>query len=235
MKLYERTFKEWDRKRDSDQFAIRYRVEDGWYALEGTHHEYLDPHRQSKIYRGRLRVRHLGRNPGYHVGNGIVDLTEMAKGDPDVAAGFVDPLLSQSEDGPRAVLLAIDPAQPPETTIKLLRPHLKELYAPFKEKKELDTVFLKNDKYRHWISASKPGSESYKEPPFKDYKNLKTWLDYFKCYDLRTTTNQSFGDIAKQVYGQRTGKTYERAEQAVKRVRQMISAAENDNWPPTIR
>jgi hypothetical protein len=67
------------------------------------------------------------------------------------------------------------------------------------------------------------------------YERINTWLHYLKCYDLRTTQGLSYGDVAKQVYGSRTSQTYERAEQGFKRVTRLIRAAENRDWPPSIR
>lgn len=63
-----------------------------------------------------------------------------------------------------------------------------------------------------------------------------TWLKYLDCYDLwRQNDNISYGKIATHVYGVRNSQTYERAEMAVKRVKQLIKQAESNHWPPTIK
>lgn len=65
---------------------------------------------------------------------------------------------------------------------------------------------------------------------------VSSWIKYLDCYDLwRQNQNLSFGDIARKVYGTRNSQSYERAETAVKRVRQLIAQAESNHWPPKIK
>ena len=65
---------------------------------------------------------------------------------------------------------------------------------------------------------------------------VPTWLKYLDCYDSwRQNKALSFGDIAGKVYGTKTPKNYERAEMAVKRVRQLIEQAKSNHWPPKIK
>lgn len=71
----------------------------------------------------------------------------------------------------------------------------------------------------------------------RPYKfTVPTWLNYLDCYDLwRQNQDLSFGDIAGKVYRSKNLKTYERAEMAVKRVKQLIVEAESNHWPPKIK
>ena len=65
---------------------------------------------------------------------------------------------------------------------------------------------------------------------------VSPWLKYLDCFDLwRPNEDLSFGDIAREVYGTNNSKTYERAERAVKRVKQLIAQAESNHWPPKIK
>ena len=61
--------------------------------------------------------------------------------------------------------------------------------------------------------------------------DIHTWIDYFRCYDLRQCEGKTFGQIAAKVYGDST-KKYENAETAYKRVSKLIHYAESNNWPP---
>lgn len=67
--------------------------------------------------------------------------------------------------------------------------------------------------------------------------DLQTWLNYFRCYDLRVRDKLTFGQIGKIVYPEEKASKayYERAEQGYKRAARMIKAAETNSWPPAIR
>ena len=73
-----------------------------------------------------------------------------------------------------------------------------------------------------------PSYHPSKPPP---RLGVKTWIDYFRCYDLRHCEAKTFGQIARKVYGDST-KFYEVAEKAFKRVSKLIHYAETKNWPP---
>jgi len=134
MNLYNATFRKWDSKNnESDRFREKYHVIEGWNALKGEHHHYLDP-----SY-GRVQVKYL-YVPEFYVGRGIVDLSGMMEVGPQSAECYANLILDRSEDRPRAILFAIDPARPPEATIKELRPYLAKLHKPYKNKKGLDAL-----------------------------------------------------------------------------------------------
>jgi len=232
-------------KSQTDEFTSRHAVHIGWNALTGAHHCALRPNDTMAIGESfgvfKVKVRKI-YSPEFFVGQGIVDLTGLANHDPNLAKYHMWQTLDRTEDGPRAVVLAIDPARPPEATIKDLRPYLRQLYKPYKGKKQLDEQFLNRSlksgtqRPKFIIGVHKPGvtlnSHPYRKPPFTSYKSIETWLNYFRCYDLRTTQPLSFGEIAEQVYGTNTRQTYERAEQGYKRVCKLIRCAEQNDWPP---
>jgi hypothetical protein len=239
MEIYESKFQNELRNR----FQLR-----GWEVLKGAHHSLLDPNDDC------VRVKRM-YIPDFYVGPGIVDLRGMMKAGPDVARVYLSFFYNLDDEAPRATLFSIDPARPPEATIKDLRPYLAKLHKPYRDKRKLDNLFLtRTMKWtsntestttlatillpmdRLLIDMNRPGQhapyQTYKNSPIKGYAGIKRWLDYFKCYDLRRCEALSFGEIAKRVYGQRDAKTYERAEQGFKRARTLIRAAEANNWPP---
>ncbi len=56
--------------------------------------------------------------------------------------------------------------------------------------------------------------------------SLKTWLGYFRCYDLRRCA-KSFGEIAREVYG--SNKRHDLAKKAYKRAKRLIQSA-GEHW-----
>jgi len=60
--------------------------------------------------------------------------------------------------------------------------------------------------------------------------DFQTWIDYFRCYDLRQCKARVYGQIARTVYGD--SKKRDLAEKAYDRVEKLIWYAETHNWPP---
>ena len=69
----------------------------------------------------------------------------------------------------------------------------------------------------------------YIKTPFED---IKAWLRYLQCYDLRIRDGLEYGDIAKRVYHKSGPLPRDQAKKAVVRVTLAIRAAEQDTWPP---
>lgn len=100
--------------------------------------------------------------------------------------------------------LLIDPAIPPDTVLRAIRPTVEERY-------------------------NTSSSSQVKKPyPF----DLTTWLGYLSCYDLRKARGFTFGQIAKHVYQRSGAKPRDRAEKSVRRTHRFIHLAESLNWPP---
>jgi hypothetical protein len=64
-------------------------------------------------------------------------------------------------------------------------------------------------------------------PPITE---VRAWVKYLQCYDLRHLQGLSYGQIATEVYGDH--KQRETAEKAVIRVGELINAAQVNAWPP---
>ena len=65
-------------------------------------------------------------------------------------------------------------------------------------------------------------------------QELNAWLLYLQCYDLRHLQGLTYGEVAHKVYSKGGDKAYEQAERAYGRVKQLIHAAESQQWPPEI-
>ena len=124
----------------------------------------------------------------------------------------------------RHIFLKIDLAFPPERIIKNIRPFLKSKHNELKN--EIGRPFLRRFK------LSRKENSPLSTPPIT---NIKAWLDYFACYDLRTCHGLSYGQIAIKVYRNSHGKYYDRAKVGVKRVTQLIEYATSHRWPPPSR
>jgi hypothetical protein len=128
---------------------------------------------------------------------------------------------------PRYLWVRIDAAYPPTRILKALKKELE------KRHKTLNVI---SPELGHTVLVSSPSEiwgdfqprHPSKKPPLL---SIKTWIDYFRCYDLRRCKALSYGQIAHKVYGDSKNK-YEVAEKAVKRVGKLIEYAESNNWPP---
>jgi len=239
MALYRHTYPSWNRENwRTDMLTTKYYVIGGWLALEGLHHTYHLYQDSSVHPELGLSEEDMGGTPYLdRIGPGVRNLRVILEHDIDLFRELMDGVTNPSGQGldkpTRALWLAIDPACAPEATIKVLRRFLHEEHKAYKGRKgKLESEFL-DIPWPHWQYA--PYRDPKKKPLIQGYEGIKTWLNYFKCYDLRRCEGISFGQIAEQVYGSRTRQTYERAEKAVKRVRQLIHAAEHKKWPPSIR
>ena len=125
---------------------------------------------------------------------------------------FVKEILSSK----RYAFLKIDNALPVESIIKVIRPYLHERQK--KHKQEIQNDVLASG-YWQEVNPSNP-----------PITNIKAWLDYFACYDVKIYTGISFGLIARKIY--RNVEHRERAEKAFDRVSRLIHYAEENHWPP---
>ena len=148
----------------------------------------------------------------FHLAEGIDDLGEIAIEEPETLCSWAHDWRTEQEEyrglPKRTLWLAISTDIPPEAILQKLRPILRKRYVP-----------------------TKPS-------PIKGYRGFKTWLDYFKCYDLRHHDRLEYGPVAEKVYGTRRdakerGKVRDRAEKAVVHVTRLIKAAERNDWPPS--
>ncbi len=202
-----------------------------WNVLKGAHHAWLKPGRKEYWMPRPLRPRHEAWRLWKKTG--VLDLRELARDwtnrrSERVESAWFEWFSGKAPD--RILLLQLDAGFPPETIIKGLRPLLR---ASHRTAKEQDLIF--------WVPAAtvsgkKRTSEyrrpwsAYKNPPVRD---LQTWLNYFKCYDLRTCQSLQYGEIAKTVFGRSGRQARDRAEKAVTRAAALIKDAERNRWPPS--
>lgn len=187
-------------KKDYREIIKEYGILDRWEILKGSHHSLV-----LKFYR---------------------DVEEQVTGQPYLKWGIHDlqiDLLQESEANHQALM-------------ESLREQMKEKNSPFLwleiDSRYPPTTIL--NKLKQMLKAKKEGYSPRlaDSPPELLIKrlNLITWIDYFRCYDLRRCEQKTFGEIAMKVYG--APNKYEVAEHAYKRVIKLIEYAESNNWPP---
>jgi len=206
MKLYTQTFAS-TKKGDltTDTLYRDYSVIQGWEVLEGQHH----PFRNEKT-----APSHVEKNQPYsHVG--ITDLKakiRLSKTKPEEYDLFWCELQDEVLSGDYTnLVLEIDVSYPIPNIIRALRKLIAEQKAQAKKTPDVWGHFIH---FIHFIKL-----------------NFQTWIDYFRCYDLRRCEGKTFGQIAGKVYGDAT-KKYENAETAYKRVSKLIHYTETNTWPP---
>ena len=99
--------------------------------------------------------------------------------------------LTMKSDTPQYVYLAINAAFPPETILKALKPVLKE-----RNKLVWDPEGIWKPVTEVVTSLRGPRGDAQYLVPYGPRKknspilNIKAWLKYFRCYDLRYTANR---------------------------------------------
>ncbi len=227
-----------------------------WKVLKGEHHYRLKPIKQRPLsWRPRERVhdlisRHMQSNPEAKewIKSGILDLSAIAKSDfkvskergkEEYAGRFTGALVTQLAEsaywwGGRYVFFGLDISAPPTRVLGTLKPILQKLHKSRPAtlfKYPLGATYIEGKRYQR--NYPRP-YHLYKDPPIAGYVGIKTWINYFRCYDFQKEEGMTFGQIGKEVYGELRGKPQARdlAEKAVKRVTRLIKDAESGNWPP---
>jgi hypothetical protein len=181
-------------------------IDDGWLVLWGAHHRYLRP------------------DPWFPP-------AERPQNDDDALLDLSGParegrlnwhaLQENLQSGRNLYLyLKINCAVAPEAILKKLRPLLQSRHQ------------------RITVNSGEPnidpetGIHTFpfhlrKDPPITD---VGTWMKYFQCYDRRQYQKQTFEVIACEVYG--ASEAPSTAARAVRRVKELIDAAEQNHWPP---
>lgn len=188
-------------KKDYREIIKNFGILDRWEILKGSHHSLV-----LKFYR---------------------DVEEQVTGQPYLKWGIHDlqiDLLQESEANHQALM-------------ESLREQIKEKNSPFLwleiDSRYPPTTIL--NKLTQMLKAKKEGYSprlADSPPELLMIKlNLITWIDYFRCYDLRRCEQKTFGQIAAKVYGD-SKRYYERAEKAYDRVVKLIRYAESNDWPP---
>lgn len=132
-------------------------------------------------------------------------------------------------DNPTFLYLQINAKDPKQKLLMTIAKMIDQ------QKKEIKKMPVASEWFRSQHKENlKPGDRRYYQ--WRKTKtvikfDIQTWIDYFRCYDLRQCKGKTFGQIAGTVYGDSKTK-YDAAEKAVKRVRILIWYAETNNWPP---
>jgi len=128
-----------------------------------------------------------------------------------------------------SLFLLIDVRFRPKTIINRLEPILKSRYQEISKNPTLHKNPRDPDAGNPLQSFSDPFPwHPVIKSPIKD---LKAWLKYLQCYDLRRCEGLAYGEIAKRIYG--NIKKRDNAETAFSRVQRLIDCAEKNEWPPT--
>lgn len=237
--LYQKTFNSWNREDlESDPLTLKYNVIGGWRVLEGVHHTFHLYQDKSIHPEWAVTDEELG-GPPYEdvIGPGVRNLRVLLENNLDEFEELMEGVTNPSRHGldkpTRALWLAIDPARAPEAVINTLRAFLHREHKPYKVRKaKVEGDFL-DLPWPHWKYS--PYRDPRRPPPIRSHKGIRTWLNYFRCYDLHRCEGLSFGRIAKQVFGKSGKKAYAHARKSENRARQLIQAAEQSQWPPTLK
>lgn len=202
----------------NDSLHKQYKVAGGWLVLRGFHHPYLSLKQTGNL----LGLRPVLSECVQNVTDDLVTGLKLEREKFQLMLKLTTSLIgadTEQDQGKRFLWLRLDAAFPTHTILKLLKPKLMAMH------KALGSVA--------WEQIGPVVFNPGMRPLIRGYTGLKKWFDCLTCYDLRTATpTLSYGDIAKQVYGTNTPRTYERSEQSYKRFKQLIAAAESDRWPP---
>lgn len=214
-----------------DALFVNYRVAGGFTVIEGTHHAlYLNPESE-----------YLGEFVGLACPNPeVVDLEKFYKAeqgfrgqDFQTGKSLEDMILEKS---PRYLWVRLDAASPPGRILAELK---KELSQRHKQVKNIPPLGSSPDVLvGKWGILVRHYTHPRKQSPIRDFT---TWVQYFRCYDLRQFKKLEYGPIAKEVYltpesqddSKKRAQARDRAEKAYFRVKRLIKAAEQDDWPPT--
>lgn len=195
-----------------DGLGLSERFGSGGHIFTGGHHLWLEPNGYDSP----------GNPPGW-ADKGLRDMGAISNLLPDQAEHWKHAMIANTSD---YMYVEIAPAFPPKAILDALRPILVERHKATQGDRGEARLM------RH---PDLPGRTAWlipfhtrKRPPIRD---LKTWLNYLHCYDLRRCEGLSFGQIAKQVYGSQTKRDL--AEKAFDRVTHLIQAAEQNDWPPS--
>ncbi len=186
-------------------------IDDGWLVLWGAHHRYLRP---DPYLNPPQRSR-------FDISDGILDLSALAR------AGKLDlRTLSHNlqKEQKLFLYLRINCAVAPEPSLNVIRSLLQD-------KHRAVTVHVGKPNIDPCTGMHTFPFHPRKDPPITE---VRAWLKYLQCYDLRHRDGLTDDAIATKVYGnEESGGAEVNAKQAVRRFTLLIAAAEKNAWPPT--
>jgi len=182
-------------------------IDDGWLVLWGAHYRYLRPDPWLK--------------PSERPQDGILDLSALAR---DGQVNW-DALQKNMRSNQNLYLyLKINCAVAPGPILDTLRPLLESRHQAI-------TVNLGKPNIDPETGEHTFPFHPRKDPPITD---IAAWMKYFQCYDLKHYQELTLGAIAHIVYeaSDATSEATSKVAKAVRRVTNLIEAAEKNNWPP---
>lgn len=224
-----------------DKLFLDYKVVDGWQVLAGSHHRLLSPDSMKLTFTsldeaddqkevaaeleifssssGLLNLRPLYRaEKGFSRRGCFIEKNDLEE-KKDLEQMILD-------KDPRYLWVRIDTAYPPTRILKELKKELEERHKTqdVPPPKTGNIVAFLNPLSR-WTNFQ-PSHPSQRPPRL----GLKTWIDYFRCYDLHQNDGISCAQIAIKLYGD--SKKDDQVKKACNRVGKLIRYAESNNWPP---
>lgn len=203
----------------NDSLHKQYKVAGGWLVLKGMHHKYLSPEHTATLFGQRGRP--IQSEAVQNITEDLLSGLKLGTVQYEVTLDLVTRLLNnevQHDKGKRILWLRVDAAFPPQTIINLLRPKLAAMH------EALASV--------SWEQIGPAIFHPRHRPLIQGHIGMKKWFDCLTAYDMKVLGGHSYRKIAQQIYGKSTITDYERAEKSFKRFKQLIAAAESDNWPP---
>lgn len=218
-----------------DKLFMEYRVMGGWQVLAGFHHRLLASPSMKVEFKGQWsadkQVELQSEIEIFNSSSGLLNLVPLYKKEKGFSGVFQveerrileETLLAKD---PRYLWVRIDAAHPPTRILRELKKELVERHKTINiPSPEIGNVLFISNSSELW-GVFQP-THPRKLPP---RLNIKTWIDYFKCYDLHQNEGKSYGRIAIQVYDDSTKEDL--VKKAYKRVHKLIGYAEKNNWPP---
>jgi len=216
-----------------DKLFTDYRVNGGWQVLAGFHHRLLKPslmvlHFKNQVDSGEHAELQAAIEM-FNANSGLLNLEPLyKKGKGFSACGVDEPKnLDQAilDKDPRYLWVRIDTAYPPTRIWKELKKELKKRHK---------TITVSAAEFGNFVLFTKSSAWGVFQPHHPNQKpprlGLKTWFEYFKCYDLHQAKGKSFAAIAIQIFDDSNKNNF--VKKGYNRVGKLIHCAETKNWPP---
>ncbi len=223
MDLYRQSFSSSQKRSQlTDSLYVHYSVFPGWWVLKGRHHYLMRDQTKSKY--SKVQPFHTSGISNLKTSHKLTSQT------PDKGEKAFEYLKeSILSENPKYLYLRIDATYSTQKIISGLRMLIAEQKILIENTSDESQWFHPEFVEDHMQGRTFIGGQRNKSKTFRRFDS-STWIDYFRCYDLRKCEAKSFGRIATKVYGD--SKKYEVAEHAYKRVCTLIAYAETNNWPP---
>jgi len=209
----------------------------GWWVLAGFHHRLLKPPLMHLDFKNQVDSgEHAELQAAiemFNASSGLLNLEPLYKKGKGFSGFFSveeQKTLEQAilDKDPRYLWVRIDTAYPPTRILKELKKELEKRHK---------TITVPSAEFGNRVLVTKSSTWAIFQPHHPSENpprlGLKTWMDYFKCYDLHQAEGIPYGQIANKLYGD-SKKAYQ-AKKGYLRVGKLIQHAVSQNWPPPSR